>query len=1435
MADTERVNIKLDTDADTSGITRTQARLAALQAQAQGLRNRFGSLSETMGKVNDRLDRLGDKIGPKVEKWGKNMGQRFRQMDLAAGRLLDKVPKLGDKFRNLGRSIRDAASQMGDLNDKTRWWNRNLNKQGRPMRRYNRFLRTSFRWTIRLVAIETLGLVAALSSVNGLLATGRALSRAWQSTVKALGVATANAAAAIAAAIALFTQAQRQFAAAQSSGSYGGDFGASSRALRMVQTDANLAVFGVQALTGAFAAASKNARVTGQTVTAIRGLTDFAVMSGDMEKGLAAAANLVSLLQSGKASGGEEILGAAKQIGPEFEKAYKEVLKQGGKTNAELLKMFASGDLAEAAGVSGTTDNVRGTLMGSMKEALTQFQTTFADFGQAFVTPATTLFKELNRIFHRTLMEISGSLYSFSTGNFMDGLIHIAEKLSEWTVTLFNKYLPMTDEFIRNFLSGWRRLTGWFSSTLERFRNGLNRFSEASSEVNEFLGRVLGGIGRGIRDNFISLADWVVENSDKFQQFGQSVGDFFYDIFRVIQRVRQGFLEASPAINVVIGAFATLATVLSQVAGLLGSIVGMFASIGGGTGLGGAFGLAGGFGTVLAAGAGISMLRGRGPGRSGAMLGRAGRGIGTAGRNVGMAGGMSGLATLAGYTLFDSLIGEGPSYQGLGSSAAKVARNTVLAGLVPTAFFGFNNYMGQVNSRVAAGAPTGRVANAVLSRQTNPNAGQGRMAGLRNRASQRAAARATTSRLNGLGMGPMAQASAALGVGLAGFTATGEATNYLARNKTLSNNDFLGVSLAGSTSFLGGVAGGAGTGALIGMIVPVIGPLIGGLIGGVVGGVMGLVNSGKARAEAAESGRNFANSYADGVANILRAGGLNQAKQAVHDFDKTMEEFAENSAYTEIVFREATSEFDERMKSLQNNIDVMEANVDDLTRASGQSQDEIISLAQSLELDLTGNMLDLQQLLEATGIAVTKFGDKFDEAFNKVMANAISAIDTAFNALMAPAVINEAARGFREIALAGEATLEDSVTLLRTIAEQTMYLSGGDPLLAFENIRANLGTRLAPGTQFTTAGGALFGLQDMFFENPEVINAFYGEASSGLRDILAENLMQEMAGYGISMSNMQAQELLGRLSDDDLIQVGRRAQAGQSILGVDASELSRRYGRRSMFTPEEQYARIEDFVGAAAEEIFGGDIQLTYSELEKTQRELATAVEGLGAADSPLVTAMTKFNDNISLLVEAVGGTMPTTSTGPNNPRRGGRGRGANANSGVNPNGPGGPMDANRGRTDDGDTFSPRRNLVDTMSRHRALDRMVKGNRTLTSSLRNFNLGSGMSDHASGRAFDLVGQNLGQYASMVNATGGYAAFHGAGGSRHLHVVPGSGAIGDTAVPRMSPAMAMSGGGMVSSDQVTINVYPSQGMDEQALADKVVDQLTRAQRTKAERM
>lgn len=59
----------------------------------------------------------------------------------------------------------------------------------------------------------------------------------------------------------------------------------------------------------------------------------------------------------------------------------------------------------------------------------------------------------------------------------------------------------------------------------------------------------------------------------------------------------------------------------------------------------------------------------------------------------------------------------------------------------------------------------------------------------------------------------------------------------------------------------------------------------------------------------------------------------------------------------------------------------------------------------------------------------------------------------------------------------------------------------------------------------------------------------------------------------------------------------------------------------------------------------------------------------------------------------------------------------------------------------------------------------------VTSGIRDWNLGSTRSDHRAGRAMDVRGPFLGAYAARVRESGGYAAMHGVGPGRHLHVAP----------------------------------------------------------------
>ncbi len=141
-----------------------------------------------------------------------------------------------------------------------------------------------------------------------------------------------------------------------------------------------------------------------------------------------------------------------------------------------------------------------------------------------------------------------------------------------------------------------------------------------------------------------------------------------------------------------------------------------------------------------------------------------------------------------------------------------------------------------------------------------------------------------------------------------------------------------------------------------------------------------------------------------------------------------------------------------------------------------------------------------------------------------------------------------------------------------------------------------------------------------------------------------------------------------------------------------------------------------------------------------------------------------------------------------------------------------------------GDTSTSR--LSRTLGKHMAFNAQIAGNRTVTSGLRNTNLGSGMSDHKFGNAYDLTGDNLGQYASLVNGSGGFAEFHGAAGGRHLHVVPPS---GDSSTPATTGGM---GGTVTNNFNISVQGGPNANANE--VARQVVTIIEEKQRSMKER-
>jgi hypothetical protein len=586
-----------------------------------------------------------------------------------------------------------------------------------------------------------------------------------------------------------------------------------------------------------------------------------------------------------------------------------------------------------------------------------------------------------------------------------------------------------------------------------------------------------------------------------------------------------------------------------------------------------------------------------------------------------------------------------------------------------------------------------------------------------------------------------------------------------------------------------GAAAGATTGAAVGTFFA--GPTgglsiaVGAAIGAIVGGITGWIKSGEAKKKAREAGRNFAGDYADAIEEILSTNNIDDAKTALVAFDAELASFAEGQSRSKELTKEAQKVFEEERKSLEATITVMDNRIEDLGKVSNLTKNQIIELANAMEVHLGNSAIQLWEIMSVTGIAVRRFGEDFQHYITDTFASDVEQILGDVAILNAPVVKNEIAQGFVDALKAGDAGTPEFGEFLQGIQDQNLMQFGA--MGADRAMVSMLGETFgAPGAAAFMPGG-FFGARgvtpaDFTDEQRTIYNQYMGRRKESYAGAAAENIFSMLAQRGKLPAGMTVERLTNLLVKNNSIQdiMNLSQRTGQGDLFFEAE------GRRGIV-----YNNLETQLTGLFDEFnidLGQNIKLEETNDQKMLQGIKDFVTGTGdfkgAANDVFAIAVDKFD----LAVDRLPGD---------------------------------------------DTATPRSNIVNTLGAHGRFDAMIAGKRSVMSGLRNWNLGSPSSDHASGRAYDLVGQNLGLYQMAVRASGGYAEFHGGSSGRHLHVVPGMNApIGDTATPYMGMATVSSGGNSVTNVSMTVNAAP--GMDVNALAAEVIYRLEQETRSNNER-
>ncbi len=1257
---------------------------------------------------------------------------------------------------------------------------------------------------------------AALAANNALFAAGKFLAKGYTLAMQGLAVAFASvgaAAAVAAAAFSEYTAAVNAYAFKQST-ALNGRLSESSAALRNIESDATLATFGVQALAGAFASISKNAQVTGVSKTLLKGLADFAAAGGDPAKNLAAAGEFIGLLQKAGNLDSKAIK-AAEGIGPTFVEALKKARSQGVSSLSEFTKILTSGELAKLGGVEGQAGIVGQTLMGQFKAFMVQLKVLGTDFGQILLGPVKNALETIGRILKSTIARVGPDMIAFANGPGIRGIVRIFEVLNNFTIDLMRKHLPGANGMMARFVKFWNQTVYVIKDVVARLRSLLPGGKAVMEAFGKPFMEVFKTVGTWIR----YIGDSIRKNQAKYNAFGQALTNFVLKLQELGKKFIDTFSEALPFLeNMVNWATTLLDKIMSLVdaVGILGNgLAGIVNLLGGqGDGLGGALKI---FGIGLAA----SMMRYK----IGSMLGMPMSTMAHIGGKAVQGGQAVGQAV--GQTVFNTPVG-GPQAAALG----KYARMG-------------NAYRGA--GRGGAGFP-GRVkaANTARTRYNAQHPGGGFLKGM---------GPAAMLGIGSMFVAPEAQGSMQTGAAIASLAPMLGAAGPMAA--------LAGVGIAGygmmqnSRTAGGGALGGAMTGAAIGgaigTVIPVIGTAAGAIVGAIAGTVVGFVkgraNGEKIKVETAidkymgEQLNAVAAGLVQGRTSDIRTQLKEQLDRAkyISDINKeyfqggrpllnpfggkhgrgqrkeTAEQLVSEGKITQAEADALIAAPGTYAKELTESADLLSKVVTPMLKkfdqaagvastTLGMTTDELLNLASAQGVDLYDQTTSLRDKFVQLGLAMNYTAEQVVGAMRDIAVNGVEGLMSRIERNMSPQRMDEITEGLYQDFQSGAVIGQDQMgQYVNDMLNQLNIISPDTPLRNVGQLVALLGPN---GTLFR-AGNQLEGMGDAFGPFSDMIATMGADTQKDSATQITDMIVKQGLFSGVAFNRDEIQTKLSGLSLSQLSDVSTALANGalspEMLTGFTTPGIVGQMLRGAQ-TPYLQGGMSDLGISGVSYETLDPSKMTPDQMLALYGEEGMAIVHGMGTVvAAAFANEPNWYRDAPEWFSLATFKSM------------------------LDPNGDGYIGDDTR--TPRGDTTS--RRLGRTLRRHDYMDGMLTGKRNMTSSFRTDNLGSINSDHVTGRAYDLTGQNLGAYSQMVNRSGGFAEFHGRGGGRHLHVVPGETPVGDNTAPYMGN-VALSSGSSSSTSNYNITVQGSPGMDVNQLADAVMARLQRAERSNRER-
>jgi hypothetical protein len=1402
---------------------------------------------------NDKLKKLAKDIGG-VQKAMKAYGNRiYNDLDKADGRwkkhfdYIDKGVQMmgGALTKFVGMSAKFASVQVGAL------------------------------------GIAMMGVHAAFVLGNATMKAFRYIAQLAAGAFAGLTIAAATAAAAIR---------EQQAAMFAYKGKGKNEFGSGLNQIRVemrgLMMDADLAAVGAENLNAAFSAIAKSKGGYNQAAQGLfKGLMDFASAGQDIKTGSKAAAELVATLNDPKA-GYSKITEAAKALGPEMTQALEEAKKKGIDTADELKAAILDGSLAILGGVEGQFEAFNSTLINRGKALFSQIKEMFADMGQPYLEPVKKELYEIGIIFRKAFVQIAGEVEGFAQNSFIENISVWIEKVTKFFVDLLHNYLPKVDGMFGRMGDWWNRFKDGWNSILDTLRPLI----DAAKVFEKMFMEILRPVGDMIGDGFMELRDLIVDNQDEFIKFGSAIGRFIGEFGDYARSIRKIFVDALPFLTKVVDGATSLFSIFTDILGVLQKFTG-------GMGAFGPMGLLAmliGGGRGMKNTKGYQMFT---PNKTNKMEVTAGS-VSVNGKNLRPGTAMEDRLAKRQAAARGAYSASARSSRSLASNPYGIAgvAGAPIPGITPgtpgaptpgaaspiggrVALQGPNFYQRMTYSPERLKSEFG-LKQDQINKFVNPR-DTGMLRSIRNMRQgirERRGSLASTllmggkyggREFKGFNNSASGMMAASLGLGLLSNVAGEEAQGALALGSMVGMYNpmaGLAVGLGGAalnaTTPGGGALMGAGAGATIGsMIAPGVGTAVGAVIGGIVGGISGALNGDKKAKEAARNAgeramKNLSDAALEGMSNEMRKlgakqmtsskigqffdnyrKGISETGDALNNLlasdasDDSMRAYLQElrDAGSELVKDLTDADFEAMLKKPEDAIKKMIEGNDYFTQAAlevenkyakrmpffaetlGMSEEAIIKLADATGTNLFDAFANTEDMVKQLASGMINSFDDMQRAAGKTMSEITAIFQKPLDIKESTLAFDENIRNLRDQINAGTAGETEILTAFANVPGQLIGAKGGDQLAAMYEMARLFDPKV--GRIFSQVGGPLEGQQGYLESTiPGKLQETSDLARASVGNIGSERIVAGLLGAGLQLGEGQALVIKEAIKQGFLeTGAGSKGSITQTELNDILATLDR-----------------SDFTDPTQQQAFANKIALKIGESDRITVEKFKVP--LDASALKLDDSAKQLFDAANAIIRASGGT-PSTATSPSQTGR----SASRANSTDN------SLRGNAASLDDGDTRTRRAfgdtssNLARTLSTHSALSGQIPGRRSITSSYRNFALGSLNSDHLTGNALDIVGDNLVSYRDAVNRSGGFAEFHGGfGPGRHLHAVPSLRPFGDELPQVGSMSMA---GGMPSNGAVTVNnTFNISGVDgsKEELVNTIVAKINASVRDARER-